>query len=130
MVKPDATIYGLDKRGHIWVVLSDPELANKIAVVSLSKHGRPELKDHAGCTIIRRGEYQGFHGDKCVEMQSSRLMRWRPLLKALEDRKELEPGQATVDPDILVRIQRAVLVSEIPPDSVRKAVRQTVEPEA
>ena len=129
MTKPGAVIFGLDGGGHIWIVLSDPTPKDEIAVVMLFSHGRPKWKkDHAGCTVIRRGEYQELDYDVCVEMGRSRLRRWRSLLEGL-DRGELK-RMPTVESAILGRIQQAVLTSEIPPKRVRDAIRQTIECEA
>lgn len=95
----------------------------------LSKHGRPEQSDHARCTIIRRGEYQGLNSDLCV-MQRSILMRQGPLRKALENGEDELRSMRRVGPDVLDRIQQAVLDSEYTMDPVRKAIRQTVKGEA
>lgn len=129
MINPGATFVGGDEEGHIWIILSRPTAGDEIAVVMLFKHGRPNLRDHASCIVIRRGEYQELDSDVCVEMRRSRLMKWRPLFESLEDGRDLE-RRSTVESDILCRIQQAILTSEIPPDPVRKAVRQTIEREA
>lgn len=125
MTKPGAGIFGLDRENHLWIVLSDPTPTDEIAVVMLFKHGRPRLRDHASCTVIRRGEYQELDSDVCVEMRRLSLRPWRPLLKGLDD-GELQ-RKPTVEPAVLCRIQQAVLTSEVPPDRVREAVRQTIE---
>lgn len=95
----------------------------------LSKHGRPKQSDHACCTIIRRGEYQGLNSDLCV-MQRSTLMREGPLRKVLEDGKDELRSMRRVRSDVLDRIRQAVLDSEYTMDPVRKAIRQTIERDA
>ena len=129
MTRPGVAIIGLDEGRHPWIVLSNPTPAGEIAVVMLSKHGRPEQSDPARCNIIRRGDYPGLNSDLCV-MQRSILMRQGPLRKALENGEDELRSMRRVGPDVLDRIQQAVLDSEYTMDPVRKAIRQTVKGEA
>ena len=130
LIKPGAAIVGLDEERHIWIVLSNPTLDDKIAVVMLSEHGRPKRSDHARCTVIRRGEYQGLYSDLCVVMQRSALKPRGPLHKALEDGRDDLRSMRRVRSAVLCRFQQAVLASEYTTDPVRKAIRQTIERKA
>lgn len=125
MIVPGDAIIGLDMGGHISVVLSNPTAEDEIAVVNLSKHGRPRYSDHAHCVIVRRAEYPVLYSDSCVFLRSANL---NPLAPLLADQAKGNLAQRdSVPPAILLRIQRAVLEFRFTPYPVRDAIRATID---
>ena len=111
--------------GHIWVVLSGPTPSGDIAIVSLSKHGRPRFPDHPRCTVVRAAEYPVLRSDSCAILHSAILNPLRPLLAS-----QAAGHLAQRDPvpfPILQRIQRAVLDYGPTRHPVRDAIRATID---
>lgn len=125
MIDPGDTIVGLDMGGHIWVVLSRPTANDEIAIVSLSKHGRPKHAEHSDCTVVRQAEYSELYSDSCVMLRSAILNPLRPLL-ASQQRGELMQ-RAPIPASILRRVRRAVLDYRFTSDAVRQAISATLE---
>lgn len=125
MIVPGDAIVGLDMGGHISIVLSSPTAEDEIALVNLSKHGRPRYSDHARCVIVRRAEYPVLYSDSCVFLRSANLNPLAPLLA--DQAKEKLAQRDSVSPAILLRIQRAVLGSRFAPSPVRDAIRATID---
>lgn len=127
MIEPGDTIVGLDMGGHIWVVLSQPTPGGEIAIVNLTKHGRPRYADHERCTVVRQSEYSVLQSDSCVYLRAAGMNPLQPLLS--DQAAGRLPQQAPLPPAILRRVQRAVLDYRFTQDVVRDAIRVTVEAE-
>ena len=125
MIVPGDAIIGLDMGGHIWVVLSHPNVDGEIAIVSLSKHGRPKYADHSRCTVVQQAEYPELYSDSCVMPRQANLNPLAPLLA--DQAKENLAQRDSVSPAILLRIQRAVLGSRFAPSPVRDAISATID---
>ena len=127
MIEPGDTIVGLDMGGHIWVVLSQPTPGGEIAIVNLTKHGRPRYADHERCTVVRQSEYSVLQSDSCVYLRAAGMNPLQPLLS--DQAAGRLPQQAPLPPAILRRVQRAVLDYRFTQDVVRDAIRVTIEAE-
>lgn len=124
MIEPGDTIVGLDMGGHIWVVLSRPTATGEVAIVSLSKHGRPKYADHSRCTVVQQAEYSELYSDSCVMPRSADLNPLRPLLR--DQAAGRLPQRAPVAPAALLRMQRAVLGYRFAPKGVHSAIRASI----
>lgn len=127
MIEPGDTIVGLDMGGHIWVVLSQPTSGGEIAVVNLTKHGRPRYADHGRCTVVHESEYSVLQSDSCVYLRAANMNPLRPLLS--DQAAGRLPQRAPLPPAVLRRVQRAVLGYRFTTDAVRDAIRATIEAE-
>ena len=124
MIEPGDTIVGLDTGGHIWVVLSQPTPGGEIAIVNLTKHGRPRYADHGRCTVVRQSEYPVLQDDSCVYLRAASMNPLQPLLS--DQTAGRLPQRAPLPAATLRRVQRAVLGYRFTPDPVRDAIRATI----
>lgn len=127
MIEPGDTIVGLDMGGHLWVVLSQPTTGGEIAIVNLTKHGRPRYADHERCTVVRQSEYPVLQSDSCVYLRAASMNPLQPLLSDQAAGRLLQ--RAPLPPAILRRVQRAVIGYRFTQDVVRDAIRATIEAE-
>lgn len=121
---PGETFIGYDLGNHLWIVLSLPTEHGEIALVNLTTHGRSGgCGNH--CVVVQPGEHPFVRGDSCVHYRKAVLGLAAPLDAAWN--QQTLRTRASVDPELLRRIQEGALAAPETEDGVKAAVRATLE---
>ena len=121
-MNPGDTFFGLDKRGHLWMVLTAEDAVGQVAVANLTTHDAARPRCDERCVIVRPGEHPYPSHDSCVS-------RWHAFLASNELlRRGVEDGifemNAPFSPRLLQRIRRELRDAPLTPRHVRDAIRR------
>ena len=125
MIEPGDTLLDFDFGNHLWIVLSRETDDRRIALASLTSHGRRPICHRRSCVIVLAGEHIYLRNDSCVHYGRAVLNPLAPLLEA-QQRGQL-PQHQSCSPKVLLRIQQGALDTLETPDPVRAAIRATLE---
>ena len=128
MIEPGDTLLDFDFGNHLWIVLSGETDDRRIALASLTSHGRRPICLRRSCVIVLAGEHIYLRNDSCVHYRRAVLNPLAPLLEA--QRRGHLPKHQPCSPELLLRIQQGALDTLETPDPVRAAIRDTLDADA
>ncbi|MDE2893760.1 MAG: hypothetical protein OXN86_14800 [Chloroflexota bacterium] len=120
-MNPGDTFFGFDKRGHLWIVLTEENANGDVVVTNFTTH-EVELRPNcsSGCFVVQPGEHPYPRHDSCIPfwgaMLTSRARLERGVIEGVYDL------QAPLTPELLERIRMGALSSDAP-EAVRAAIR-------
>ena len=120
------TFFGLDRVGHLWIVLTTETLSGQVAVANLTTHD-PEQRRSCDdeCVIVRPGEHPYPRHDSCVFYRDAFLTSFDVLRRGLENRSYM-PGDP-LTPQLLERVRHGALASPLTDRSVEAAIRRDLQ---
>ena len=124
MIEPGETLLKQDPRNHLWIVLSTENADGRIAMANLTTYRLGRI-DHQDCLLVRPGEHPYIQHDSCIRLQEAKLTR----LAEPEDarlRGRL-PQHEPCSTELLLRIQKSMLIAEPVSDEIKDAIRATLE---
>lgn len=124
-MNPGDTFFGFDKRGHLWIVLTQEDADGDVAVANFTTHEvglRPNCS--SDCFVVQPGEHPYPRHDSCIPF-------WRAMLTS---NARLEQGviegvyeqQAPLTPELLQRVRMGALTSEAS-QPVKAAIRRDLQ---
>lgn len=119
------TLFGLDRRGHLWIVLTTADANGTVAVANFTTHdigGRAHCSE--SCTVVKPGEHPYPSHDTCLFYLHSRAIDVESL-----DAGVAEGSYAPHDPvstELLERIRMGALSSDAP-EAVKAAIRRDLQ---
>ncbi len=119
------TFFGLDRRGHLWAILSEPDNEGLVAVANFTTHD-PEHRQTCSndCVEVRQGEHDYPSHDSCIYYRGARLEVQRRIRDAVASKK-FEQG-APLGASLLLRIQQGALDSMYTRPEVEQAIRRAL----
>ena len=116
------TFFGLDERGHLWMVLSSETAAGEVAVANLTTHDGERLDCDESCVIVRPGEHPYPSRDSCVFWRAAFMTSVAWLRQGVDSRtyRMNEPLSA----QLLARIRQGALDSPLIDKHVKEAIRR------
>ena len=116
------TFFGLDHRGHLWIVLTSPNPQGEVVLVSLTTHDAPRRAFcDKRCVIIQPGEHPYPRHDSCVFYRDAFLTDTQLLRRGVDNRTYRVGDPLTAE--LLERVRQGALDSELTSPDVRRAVR-------
>ena len=121
-MNPGDTFFGLDERGHLWIVLTSETADGEVVVANLTTHD-PERRRTCDdrCVVVRPGEHPYPSHDSCVFYRDAFLTRAELLRQGLANRT-YRPGDPLA-PSLLGRIRQGALDSALTAAPVKAAIR-------
>ena len=122
-MNPGDTFFGLDLRGHLWMVLTAETPEGHVAVANLTTHdpARRRLCDER-CVVVRPGQHPYPEHDSCVFYRDAFMTSRELLLQGVANRT-YRPG-APLAPPLLERIRQGALDSPLTATDVKIAIRR------
>ena len=122
-MNPGDTFFGLDQRGHLWIVLTSETPDGEVAVANLTTHDpdRRRVCDDE-CVIIRPGEHPYPSRDSCVFYRDAFLTSLEILRSGVRNRTYSRSDPLT--PELLQRVRQGALDSVMTAGAVQSAVRR------
>ena len=124
MISPGETFFGLDRYPHLWIALSSPDRAGRIAAANITTR-RPRSRNHGPtCLILQDYDHPFVEHVSCI---AYRLAEHQPVW-------EIESGlhgsppvfHEPCSPQLLRRLQVGTLEDPLIPRAVRRAVAATL----
>lgn len=123
-MKPGETFLGFDLANHLWIVLSEHGADGRVAVVNLTTHGRSALCARGSCVNVIPGEHPFVRRESCVYYRGA-VMTSGLILDRTKEQGRLDQRDP-LSAEILARIQRGALESELVPIEVQDAIQLTM----
>ena len=121
MIEPGDAFFGLDRRGHLWLALSRPDRANRVALANVTTHRPGSFRHGSDCVLVQQHEHPFLTHESCIAYQFAALFSVDALQSANVEQRE------PFAPDTLLRIQEGALrAAQIRPD-VARAVRNEID---
>ncbi|MDE2744751.1 MAG: hypothetical protein OXI41_02030 [Chloroflexota bacterium] len=116
------TFFGLDQKGHLWIIVSEAGDDGRVAAVNFTTHD-PVRRSHCGadCLVIGPGEHPYPTHDSCIFYQRAAL----PDLSLIREHVASGRYEAhePVSAPLLERIQLGALISKAR-EPVKAAIRR------
>ncbi|MDE2966132.1 MAG: hypothetical protein OXS30_01410 [Chloroflexota bacterium] len=116
------TFFGLDERGHLWIIASQEIDDGNVAVVNFTTHG-PGERSHCSnhCLVVAPGEHSYPSHESCIYFRGAQMMD----IGLIRERVASGRYEAhdPVSPELLERIQLGALTSDAP-EAVKAAIRR------
>lgn len=121
-MNPGDTFFGFDKRGHLWIVLTEDDANGDVAVTNFTTH-EEGVRRTCGedCLVVQRGEHPYPRHETCVFYQRATLTSDARLEQGVVE-GAYDP-QVPLTPELLERIRVGALTSEAP-ELVKAAIRR------
>ena len=121
-MNPGDTFFGLDERGHLWMVLTAETPGGEAAVANLTTHDpeRRRLCDER-CVVVRPGQHPYPEPDSCVFYRDAFMTSAEWLRRGVANRT-YRPGPP-LSPALLDRIRRGAVDSPLTASPVKAAIR-------
>ena len=119
------TFFGIDEKGHLWVILSDVANDGSVAIANFTTHDperRPTCDDT--CVVVTPAEHSYPTHDSCIFEQGTlpanlRLIRERVATGKYEEHDPLSAP-------LLERIQQGALDSPHTPEPIKTAIQRSL----
>ena len=121
-MSPGDTFFGFDKRGHLWLVLTEEDANGDVAVTNFTTHEDGVRRTcGADCLVVQPGEHPYPRHETCVFYQRATLTSRAALRRGVNE--GLYEPQAPLTPELLQRVRMGALTSEAP-EPVKAAIRR------
>ena len=121
-MNPGDTFFGLDERGHLWLVLSTATVGGDVAVANLTTHGRERRNCDERCLLIRSVEHPYVAHDSCVFWRGAFLTSIEWLRRGVDNRSYRT--STPLGPELLERIRRDAIAARLTPPDLRDAIQE------
>ncbi len=122
LVNPGDTFFGFDKRGHLWMVLTEENANGDVAVANFTTHDAVSRRTcSADCLVVQPGEQPYPRHETCVIYERATLTGNAALQRGADE--GVYDPQAPLTRELLERIREGALNSEAP-EAVKAAIRR------
>jgi hypothetical protein len=109
-------------KGHLWVVITDPQSDGSVAMVSFTtKRANSDLN-----CVMNVGDHPFIRHETIVAYELARVLDPGQQKHVLAN-PSLSPPKAPVSSALLQRIHEGALVSDLTPQKIQKMVRETMK---
>ena len=117
------TFFGLDERGHLWILMTSETADARVAVANLTTHDpdhRRTCDDR--CVVLRPGEHSYPSRDSCVFYRDAFLTPAGILRQGIANRTYRTGAPLTAE--LLQRVRQGALDSPLTDRPVKAAIRR------
>lgn len=114
------TLFGIDARRHLWIVLSSPE-NGQVVLANFTTHDPERASCNTACPTFNQRDHPALRHDSCVRYREAFPTSLAWLIRGLENRTYRK--SAPLGPELLRRIQQGALETQ---QDIRVEVRETV----
>ena len=114
------TLFGIDDRHHLWIVLSSP-VDGQVVVANFTTHDPERATCSTACPTFNQRDHPALRHDSCVRYREAFPTSHAWLIRGLENRTYRK--SAPLSPELLRRIQRGALETQ---QDIRVKAREAI----
>lgn len=123
-MNPGDTFFGFDKRGHLWIVLTEEDANGDVVVANFTTHDLARRTCSLDCLVVASGEHPFLRHESCIYLQGASLTSNPRLERGVTER--VYHPQASLSAGLLSRIREGALASSNTPEPLKPAIRQSL----
>lgn len=114
------TLFGIDGRRHLWIVLSSP-VDGQVVVANFTTHDLERATCSTACPTFNQRDHPALRHDSCVRYREAFPTSLAWLMRGLENRTYRK--SAPLGPELLRRIQQGALETQ---QDIRVKAREAI----